>query len=391
MISYLVYFYLLLMIKRTEIHHIKEYFWVKKIWFKGIVIIIIIVLLFYISKKYVDVYFLESQSDIKIENNIEVSNFNEKADARDIKYHTDQIIGFWNDIYKMNKYVQDKYISKEINIHTKEILINFIEREKIHLEMQKEENNRNKIEYDSSNLEISKSFSFPLDLVSDEKCFWDDFEKLWSDCKNFLPKLAPIFYSKYKNDDRYKTYYKTLWSGRLNDWWDYWKWWNLWVIIATAKWTPVYSISNWLVTQIAQTIAYWNVVSILHKTSKWDIISNYAHLSQVNVKEWDIVDNLTEIWKVWNWWNIDISWLRLQIDYPNLNHPFYYSYSTCRYSWYEIMEEWKCISDLKKFTIDPLEFISSQWDIEYSQPEITDYKDDDILKSFLDSLDSKTN
>ncbi len=208
---------------------------------------------------------------------------------------------------------------------------------------------------------------YPLKEISKLKCRFDDFWTLGSDCKETLPVLNTKDYTKYiKKDWWYNEYtrlYTVLWGSSYKYGWDVWHWGHQWVDIATAKWTPVYSIADWTVILAKKDPSWWNVVSVKH-TIRWKVIvSNYAHLSKIDVEKWDIIKVGSQVWEVWSTWNSTWNHLHFQIDLEHLFHPFYYSWATCPYWYYKITEEWVCFDELAEHTLDPLKFLESEWEL----------------------------
>lgn len=208
---------------------------------------------------------------------------------------------------------------------------------------------------------------YPLKEISQLDCRYQDFSELNSSCKQDLPILNTKDYTKYATQNwwynEYTRIYTVLWGSSYKYGWDVWNGWHTWVDIATSKWTPVYSIANWKILQAEYDTEYWNVVSIQHTINWKTIISNYWHLSELNVKKWDSVNAWDKIWEVGSTWNSTWNHLHFQIDYKSTSYPAYYSYNTCPYSYYNITETWVCFNQLETFTIDPLLFLETKWAI----------------------------
>ncbi len=208
---------------------------------------------------------------------------------------------------------------------------------------------------------------YPLKEVSKLECRFDEFSTLSSNCKEKLPVLNTKDYKKFiKKDGWYNKYtrlYTVLWGSSYKYGWDVWNGWHQWVDIATAQWTPVYSIADGTVIVSKKDPSWWNVVSIQH-TIRWKkIVSNYAHLHKIDVQKWAIVKAGSIIWTVWSTWNSTGNHLHFQVDLEHLFHPFYYSWETCPYGYYEITEKWVCFDELAANTLDPLEFLEGEWAI----------------------------
>jgi murein DD-endopeptidase MepM/ murein hydrolase activator NlpD len=163
--------------------------------------------------------------------------------------------------------------------------------------------------------------------------------------------------------NQYTRIYTVLWGASYKYWWDVGQGWHTGLDIATARWTPVYSIADWIVILAKKDLSRWNIVSIKHKIRWKEITSNYAHLSKILVKKWQRVRVWTEIWKVGSTGHSTGNHLHFQIDLKYKYHPFYYSWKTCPYKYHKITESWICFNELTKHTLDPLEFLENRWAI----------------------------
>jgi len=208
---------------------------------------------------------------------------------------------------------------------------------------------------------------YPLKEISKLECRFTKFWELSSSCKQKLPVLRTKDYKKYATKDwwynNYTRLYTVLWWASYKYWWDVWNWWHMWVDIATAEWTPIYSIAEWTVIVAKKDWSFWNVVSIKHKINWKTIVSNYAHMSKIIASVWQKVNAWTKIWLVWTTWNSTWNHLHFQIDLQRRSYPGYYNYKTCPYSYYEISEKWVCFDELEKITLDPLLFLETKWKI----------------------------
>ena len=214
----------------------------------------------------------------------------------------------------------------------------------------------------------SDEIVYPLQKISELDCRYQDFDSLSSSCIRDLPILNTDNYTKYaKQNDGYNDYtriYTVLWWASYEYGWDVGYGWHTWVDIATSKWTPVYSIAEWTVIQVLNNDSErWNSISVKHKINWQTIVSNYSHLSKINIEEWDNVKVWEKIWEVGSTWNSTWNHLHFQVDYKSSYYPAYYDYDTCSYSYYKITETWVCFDQLSDFTIDPLLFLETGWAI----------------------------
>jgi len=204
---------------------------------------------------------------------------------------------------------------------------------------------------------------YPLKEISKLECRFEDYDKLSSNCKTQLPILQTKDYKKYAslngwyND--FTRLYKVLWGSSYKYGWDVWNWGHQGTDIATAKWTPVYSIADGKVIAVWNDVWWGKYVSIEHTIRGKKIVSNYAHLHKITVNKGDNVDVSDKIWEVWSTWNSTWNHLHFQIDLPSSFHPYYYDWNACPYGYYEITEKWVCFDELAKNTFDPLEFLET--------------------------------
>jgi hypothetical protein len=231
----------------------------------------------------------------------------------------------------------------------------------------------------TSNTLAEGKIVYPLQKISALECRFQKFSELSDACKIDLPILTTKDYKKYlKEDGGYNIYtriYTVLWASSYKYGWDVWNGGHQWVDIATAEWTPVYSIADGKVIVAENVIGWGNVVSVEHEIKGKTVVSDYAHLSKIDVKEWDTVSAGEKIWEVGNTGNSFWNHLHFQIDLQSKFHPYYYDWNECPYSYSKITESDVCTSILEKHTIDPLLFLETAgWilnDIEIKTEKIT--------------------
>ncbi len=230
---------------------------------------------------------------------------------------------------------------------------------------------------------------YPLKEISKLECRFEKFQDLWPECKEQLPVLNTKDYKKYAKEswgyNKYTRLYTVLWWASYEYGWDVWNWWHMWTDIATAEGTPVYSMYEWVVIHAKKWIETWNMVSIEHKINWKTVVSNYMHLSKIDVQKWQKVNTWVKIWEVWSTWNSTWNHLHFQIDFDTPYHPYYYSYDTCPYSYAKISESSICFDELKENTVDPLLFVETQWTV------LNDIQIEKISKSSIDSAKSTVN
>lgn len=206
---------------------------------------------------------------------------------------------------------------------------------------------------------------YPLKEVSKLSCRFTPFNELWAECKQDLPILNTADYEKYAKQNwwynEFTRFYTVLWWSSYKYGWDVWNGWHMWMDIATAQWTPVYSIAEWTVIVAKRLGMEWNTVSVSHNINWKNIVSNYMHLHKIDVKAWDKVRVWQKIWEVGSTWNSTGNHLHMQIDLETRSSPAYYNYNTCPYSYYKITEEGVCFEELQRITVDPLLFLETGW------------------------------
>lgn len=209
----------------------------------------------------------------------------------------------------------------------------------------------------------SDDIIYPLKKISTLECRFEDFDTLSGNCIQDLPILKTKDYNTYATQNggynQYTRIYTVLWGSSYKYGWDVGSGGHQGTDIATAKGTPVYTIADGEVIAAGEDVGWGNYVSIEHSFSGKKVISNYAHLSKVEVEKWDSVDVGEKIGEVGSTGNSSGNHLHFQIDLPNKFHPYYYDYSACPYSYYDITEKGVCFNELQKNTIDPLAFLES--------------------------------
>jgi len=242
----------------------------------------------------------------------------------------------------------------------------------------------------------SYAWIYPTKEVSKPtaNCKFNLWENLWSDCKIPLPVLKLSDYKKKLNDMNYRRIYTVLWASTYKYWWDKMNWTHLWIDIATSKWTPVYTIWDGKVIFVWQQSWRWKVIVIQHKF-KWKYLySNYAHLSKIIVENWQNVKEWDKIWEVWSTWYSFWNHLHFQIDKTQTiwHHPFWFK-TNCT-NWKDILSIWnwkECLSELIENTVDPLEFLATNWaNIDFQINKIqqeTIIKQEKIERKWMKSLE----
>lgn len=208
---------------------------------------------------------------------------------------------------------------------------------------------------------------YPLKEISKLECRFNDFKDLTSGCKEELPKLKTKDYSKYAKQNwgynKFTRLYTVLWWASYKYGWDVWYGGHIWTDIATAKWTPVYSMAKWIVIKSKYDNMLGNLVVVEHSLRGKKVFSSYAHMSKIHVKEGKKLKAWELLWEVGSTWNSTWNHLHFQVDLDTPFHPYYYDYKRCPFSYYEITEWGQCIDELVNNTVDPLELLETKWKI----------------------------
>ena len=221
--------------------------------------------------------------------------------------------------------------------------------------------------WSGDNLTNNTSLVYPLYQVSTLECRTEERNSMPDSCKIKLPIIHNADYSTYVNEKIYTDIYTTLRWASYKEQWNQSVWAHYGVDIATAKWTPLYSIADGEVYSAWYNSAYWNVVKIKFKFN-WEILfAVYAHMDSISVKAWDTVSKWQKIWEVGNtgntFWALWGYHLHFEIDKNNWWRPAY-AFSGCPElsKWHsEIIANGYCRIQMFQYTKDPIMFLESVW------------------------------
>jgi len=150
---------------------------------------------------------------------------------------------------------------------------------------------------------------------------------------------------------------RTIWTASY-DWekiWIRWSWTHAGVDIISSIWTPIYSISTWLVVEIKYSNKWFgNFVVVLYQVDGKYYEVFYAHLYKVLVKPGQIVGKWQKIALMWNSWNSTTPHLHFQIN--KLLSPLDTINWKASIWWYHNL------SWVREYTVSPIEFVESHLD-----------------------------
>lgn len=227
----------------------------------------------------------------------------------------------------------------------------------------------------ASSLPNNTSLDYPLQKVSTLECrtiAWE--EMTWGNCKINLPRIEDANYERYENKKIYKDIYTVLWWAPYNDSRNQYSGAHDWVDIASAKWTPLYSIWEGKVYYAGRQNGYGNVVKIEYIVDGEHVFAVYWHMDIMIVKKDDIVKKWQQIWTVWNsgntFWLLWWYHVHFEIAKDNSGRPMYaFLWCSDLNKWtYQIIMNGLCRKDLIKNSYDPIEFIEKY--METSKPNV---------------------
>ncbi len=206
------------------------------------------------------------------------------------------------------------------------------------------------------------NWTYPVQEVSKPSvdCKFQPWSEHSQDCKVTLPIIENANYTRYKDNMDYRLIYSVLWWATYKWGWDVWYWWHWWIDIASAQWTPLYSILDWVVETASFLAWWWNTVVIRHEHNWWYIRSVYTHMHNIQTNQWQRVSAWDRIWTIWTTGNSRGNHVHFQIDInQDWNHPWYYQ--NCWWSNADIVNSGECRDQLLRNTTDPIRFLETNW------------------------------
>lgn len=147
---------------------------------------------------------------------------------------------------------------------------------------------------------------------------------------------------------------------------------HCWVdIIPQVKNDSVFACLSWMVTMASNNASEGNFVVIKHdgvpdfeSSSTTTLYSCYMHMSSLNVKTWDSVNEWTIIWQTWNTGNSTGEHLHFQLDRANAPfHPYWpFTFKDSQKAWlgfFEATNKGLGLDNGKKYTINPLLYLDT--------------------------------
>lgn len=201
------------------------------------------------------------------------------------------------------------------------------------------------------------SWQLPLQEISEPSCKSQLRSAHSNECKRdfILPKENVVSWT-------WNTIQKLLFSVLyessyiVNDWFS---WGHPWIDIVSAKWTPIYAISEWEIIKSDYINGYWNTIVLKIIDDEETVFANYAHLDERLVSNWDIVKEWDIMWYIGNtWFTIGPLWNHLDFQITTSSSPSHpYAYVDCK-SWYrDAVQKWLCKDQLYLATHNPFEFL----------------------------------
>lgn len=194
----------------------------------------------------------------------------------------------------------------------------------------------------------------PLQNVWRPECKWMHRQELSDDCKIAIDapmeqSMSKLLISVLRGASYDDNHTAGVWSHPSTD-------------FATNKGTPVYTIGDGEVINARYRAGYGNSITVLHDF-KWETIySNYSHLSVMNVRPWQKVEQWMKIGEVgrsgftiWPYgFHLDFQITTAQSP----SHP--YGFHDCKeWGYLKVVQEGLCKEKLEAYTIDPLQFFAT--------------------------------
>lgn len=256
--------------------------------------------------------------------------------------------------------------------------------------------------------------------------YWETKVKNYAQIPDWLKTYFPIYISNYINKYKYLTFdnfrkhfsnpedidyftfmrrlIRTIWTATYNKKYMWIKntWTHAGIDIISSIWTPVYSISTWLVVETKYSrIWFWNYIGILYQINWKYYEVFYAHLSKILVKVWNIVWKWEKIWLIWSSWKSTAPHLHFQV-----NKIFVLEDIVSR-----TVMKWRYKKTIKwviAYTVNPISFVEQNldtnfyknWDnflffkkkiqwLETNEKIIEENNDINLIKSIQNELSSK--
>lgn len=220
----------------------------------------------------------------------------------------------------------------------------------------------------SIGLPNNSTFVYPLQQVSTYECraLIQPWENLDEDCKISLPKIQWANYEKYKDNTFYTSIYTVLRAAPYDEHRDQRLGAHAWIDIASAKWTPLYSIGDWEITYAWRQNGYGNVVKIKYLYQGKYVHAVYAHMDRIDVSAWQKVSAWVQVGTIGNSWNTfgALGWYHVHFELTKDNHgrPAYW------YLWCpdldkghrKIIDNGLCREQLFSYTYDPIYVFENQ-------------------------------
>lgn len=216
---------------------------------------------------------------------------------------------------------------------------------------------------------------------------------------------------KYNQNDLENLWYRFsvpyLWTYIEWDFREY-SWSHPWVdIIPEQKNQEIFSILDSVVYKTWEDWAYWKYVFLEHKnvphpddlSRTTTLYSCYEHLSEIKVKEWDVLKEWDVIWKTWTTWNSFGEHLHFQIDRQESPFHAYWPFTgaEAKAAWTSFsgwVNMWLWIEKAKLYTVNPLVYLDKVSEYKsksnIQEPKIEEVKTQEIKKEEISVLKEET-
>lgn len=206
---------------------------------------------------------------------------------------------------------------------------------------------------------------YPVDEISTLECRTQEWSTLSWACKIKLPIIENADYAKYRANSLYTDTYTVLFGGNYMSGWDNTKGSHYGIDLASAKWTPLYSIAQGKVYYAGPQAGYGNVVKIQFIYKGKQYFATYGHMDQILVQTGQPLTKGQKIWTIWNsgstmggLWGYHV---HFEINNGDYGRPVY-AFGQCseaKKSWIETINQGLCRDEMFKYGFDPIAFLEA--------------------------------
>lgn len=228
---------------------------------------------------------------------------------------------------------------------------------------------------------VSFAWEYPVREVTGKFCGTSEL------CTIPIPKIEQARYLDFIKNPLIRRVYSVLRGGTYFGGRDFGRGAHKGVDITSQIGTEIYAIGTGEVIFAGKKGEWGNLVTIRHDFAGQKLYSNYAHLSEIMVKNGDKVQSSTVIAKMGTSGNSTGPHLHFQIDKTEWKHP-YHPGNCWGVTLNQNVNEARCWNLVKEHTLDPILFLESdgavfeaEQESADSEPEIKVFGDEEVKKN----------